>query len=425
MSYLSQGFYTKSTYTNWDGLWSGFNSQNSNFFITILDTKETKNSFNNSTSAVYSSISSYVNIYDGSTHTIIFGWKSNGIALSGVNDLLHKSSILSIDNFIFSPNSTNSVSGKSTPLSFIYNDSNKATNWAFGGFYPTADSSTSKTSNYQTNKNFNGLIEKIIIWDKMLTGSTVLNSLGQVNQTISGLWKSAIDGENAFTGNNLKSVSSNVICYFDFLTSQIGSLTARDYSGTSLSGAQLSPASGHTLNIYGGTLSGISSYLLYDVNNNIPSINFPNGLIQFVDENNLIRNIGIIFYEFGLIVLDNEYITGSNSGLPFLSTLSLSSMGFNTSTGFNINYITFDKNQKSQRMIVTTKAISSDFNYTNNITGLIQQTGEQLIKQNQGTYVSSVGLYNSLNDLLAVAKLNNPIRKDVDHSITVNVNIDF
>lgn len=425
MAILSSNNYPTSTYYDWYGLCGGYNITNDSFFLTVQDAKETKDPYNNSTSASFNNISNYVNIYDGTTHVIMFGWKANGIALTGVSQLIHRSGILTVDNFSFSPNTTNSLSGKSTALSFIYNDSNNGTNLAFGGFYPNADSATSKINNYQSNKNFNGTIEKIVIWDKMLTGATNLTSLGQVNQTITGAWKAAIDDENAFSGSTLKSMSSNIIVYYDLKRDTVGSLTARDYAGTSLSGVQISPTTGHTLNIFGGAISGISSYVFYDVNNNNPSITFPNGIIQFIDENNLIRNVGTIFYDLGMIVLDNEYSAGSNSGFPILSRLSLSSMGFNTASGFNVNYISFDKDQKAQRMIITAKATSGEFNTTQNITGLIQQTGEQLLKQNQGTYVTSVGLYNSLGDLLATAKLNRPIRKDEDHSVTVNVNIDF
>lgn len=425
MAILSANNYPPSTYYDWYGLCGGFDINNDSFFLTVQDAKETKDPYNNSSSASFNNISNYVNIYDGSTHTILFGWKANGIALTGVSQLIHRSGVLTIDNFAFSPNSTNSSSGKSTSLSFIYNDTNNGTNWAFGGFYPNADSATSKTNTYQANKNFNGIIEKIVIWDKMLTGATTLSTFGSVNQTITGAWKAAIDDENAFSGGILKSMSSNVIAYYDLKRDAVGSLTARDYAGTSLSGFQISPTTGHTLNIFGGSISGISSYLLYDVNNNNPSLTFPNGIIQFVDENNLTRNVGTIFYDLGMVVLDNEYVAGSNSGFPILSRLSLSSMGWNTPTGFNVNYISFDKDQKAQRMIITARANSGEFNSTQNITGIIQQTGEQLLKQNQGTYVTSVGLYNSLGDLLAVAKLNEPIRKDEDHSVTVNVNIDF
>ena len=41
------------------------------------------------------------------------------------------------------------------------------------------------------------------------------------------------------------------------------------------------------------------------------------------------------------------------------------------------------------------------------------------------TFVTTVGLYNSNNDLLAVAKLSRPVEKNDEKDLTVRVRLDF
>jgi len=411
---------TTTTYTPWDGFQGGFDGVNNTFFLTIQDAKETNYPYLNSVSSSFNNINSYVNIDDGSYHYIMFGWNMTGA-------VAYKRGILGVDNIVFRPTVFNDVSGKSTPLHFVFNDLGQETNWAFGGYYSTADSATSKT-NAQSIKNFNGDIQNIIIWDTLLT----LTANGNIVTNPGGQWQAATNGVNPFTDSTLGAASSHIIFYTNFQNDIVGGTTALDRAGSSVSGVQTNPSTGNTVYLYHTVLPGFFNYILYDVNNNSSTIYFPNGIIQFVDENGVSHNVGTIFYEFGIIILDNEYVkTGSTqsslSGLPLLSSLSVSSMGFNvlSNTGLNVNYISFNNQTLTQRLIASTFADSDDFNHTQNTTGIIAKTGQQLLNQNQGTYVSCVGLYNSLNDLIAVAKLNNPIRKDSDHTITVNVNLDF
>jgi hypothetical protein len=421
--------YSSATYTSWEGLLGGFDRNNDRIFWAIQDAREMGYPlYTNSSSSWFSGIGSYVNIYDGLYHNFIFGWNSSTTSISGTSQNYHRLGIVGIDNYVFSPDETNSVSGKSTPLEFVFNDVNEATQWAFGGYYPTAASCTSTDAFYQSTKNFNGVIDSITVWDTMLTGIATLTSTNRVSSNIGGTWGAAANSEHPLTGTNLVSASSRVIAYWDFSGGVVNSLSSIDYAGTSVSGAQVLPATGHVLNSWGAKMSGEFSYLLYDVNNNNPSISLPSGIVQFVDENGNIRNVGTIFYELGIIVFDNEYLVdaaGSNSGLPFIRTMSISSMGFNTTTGINVNYVSFVNEQNTERMIISAKSESGDFNYTLNPTGIIKTTGEQRLKTNQGTYPTSIGLYNAFNDLIAIAKLDTPIRKDEDHTVTINVNIDF
>jgi hypothetical protein len=74
------------------------------------------------------------------------------------------------------------------------------------------------------------------------------------------------------------------------------------------------------------------------------------------------------------------------------------------------------------------RARSGEFNYTENPSYISSSTGEIVYSSfinNPVTYVTTVGLYNDNNDLLAVAKLSRPLQKDFTKELLVRVRLDF
>ena len=74
------------------------------------------------------------------------------------------------------------------------------------------------------------------------------------------------------------------------------------------------------------------------------------------------------------------------------------------------------------------RARSSEFNYSENPSFISGSTGEVLYNQfinNPQTYITTVGLYNDVNELLAVAKLSRPLPKDFTSEALVRVKLDF
>ena len=74
-----------------------------------------------------------------------------------------------------------------------------------------------------------------------------------------------------------------------------------------------------------------------------------------------------------------------------------------------------------------TRVKNSEFNYTTNPT-VIDSNGNLLFTQliyNPQTYITTVGLYNTSGDLLAVAKLNKPLVKDFTKELLLRVKLDF
>ncbi len=71
---------------------------------------------------------------------------------------------------------------------------------------------------------------------------------------------------------------------------------------------------------------------------------------------------------------------------------------------------------------------SSEYNYSSNPSFISGSTGEVLYNSfinNPQTYMTTVGLYNDTNELLAVAKLSKPLPKDFTKEALVRVKLDF
>ena len=77
---------------------------------------------------------------------------------------------------------------------------------------------------------------------------------------------------------------------------------------------------------------------------------------------------------------------------------------------------------------VFVRARNSEFNYSENPSFISGSTGEVIypnfINQPQ-VYVTTIGMYNDSNDLLAVAKMSRPLLKDFTKEALVRVKLDF
>ena len=71
---------------------------------------------------------------------------------------------------------------------------------------------------------------------------------------------------------------------------------------------------------------------------------------------------------------------------------------------------------------------NKEYNYSNNPTFSNPNTGVLIqsdFKNDPKVYITTVGLYNDKNELLAVAKLSKPVRKSFDEEILLRVRLDF
>jgi len=89
--------------------------------------------------------------------------------------------------------------------------------------------------------------------------------------------------------------------------------------------------------------------------------------------------------------------------------------------------LSFNNTTELNSTVYFCRASSTKFNYSSNPT---YTTGSKIRVKNVASdtpmsYITTVGLYNSNNELLAVAKLSEPLKKDPSNEITLRVRLDY
>ena len=139
---------------------------------------------------------------------------------------------------------------------------------------------------------------------------------------------------------------------------------------------------------------------------------------------------GLVFPELGTILFNPGAISQSIH-VEALRTNN-SANGVNNQLFFDTidNGASFQLN--SQETITSdfifTRARNSEFNYTQNPTFISGSTGEiiyDIFINNPQVYMTTIGMYNDANELLAVAKLSRPLIKDFTKEALVRVKLDF
>ena len=92
---------------------------------------------------------------------------------------------------------------------------------------------------------------------------------------------------------------------------------------------------------------------------------------------------------------------------------------------------TFQNNTNINSNLIFCRATADEFNYSSNPTYTDAQNRIVVIEDGQEgvqrsfTYITTVGLYDTENNLLAVAKLSRPIEKNDEKDLTIRVRLDF
>jgi len=139
--------------------------------------------------------------------------------------------------------------------------------------------------------------------------------------------------------------------------------------------------------------------------------------------------------DVGLILLNPSSLT-----LPFMSggvDLNLDYNSNNNATENNntsiynlINnggYFSLNSEETITSDYIFVRVRNNEFNYTTN-PSVINSNGEfyyTSLVNNPQTFITTVGLYNDANELLAVAKLSKPLKKDFTKECLIRVKIDF
>jgi hypothetical protein len=138
---------------------------------------------------------------------------------------------------------------------------------------------------------------------------------------------------------------------------------------------------------------------------------------------------GLVFPDLGTIILNPSAISQSIAVAP---SRSYNAEGLNTQRLFNAisgaAYFSLNSQETVTSDYVFVRARNSEFNYSENPSFISGSTGEVIysnfINQPQ-VYVTTIGMYNDSNDLLAVAKMSRPLLKDFTKEALVRVKLDF
>jgi hypothetical protein len=153
-------------------------------------------------------------------------------------------------------------------------------------------------------------------------------------------------------------------------------------------------------------------------------------------------NYGLFYPSLGLLVLNPDALTSTvgfavssytGTAAPFAPVTSSSpTFQYNQAGLYRSIKLGADFQARSSEMISSThyfvRLRNKDFNYTNNPSFFDETTGEinqQVFITDPKTYATTVGLYNTNNELLAVAKTSRPIQKSFDTEVLLRVRLDW
>jgi hypothetical protein len=156
--------------------------------------------------------------------------------------------------------------------------------------------------------------------------------------------------------------------------------------------------------------------------------------------------VGLIYYQAGVAVVSGSAFVSLAGGGALTNTTpgtlemgtSFGKTGFHATTGSTIETMaasfrtrtynmSFNNTTELNSTIYFCRAGHGDFNYSSNPTYL---SGSEIRVKTRAsdtpvTYFTTIGLYSADNELLAVAKLSEPLRKDPTTEITLRVRLDY
>lgn len=186
---------------------------------------------------------------------------------------------------------------------------------------------------------------------------------------------------------------------------------------------------------------------------------------NIVDSANTARTVGLMFYDRGIAVLDmakitsaSQYVSGNIDAMHSIGRIVLGSAG--TQTQYTSKFIpdfvvsasidnivdhvasarmgsgssaaiTFQNVTNINSSLIFCRADAEEFNYSSNPTFTDDEDRIQVIDvgqedvQTSFTYVTSVGLYDANDNLLAVAKLSRPVEKTAERPLEFRVRLDY
>ena len=136
-------------------------------------------------------------------------------------------------------------------------------------------------------------------------------------------------------------------------------------------------------------------------------------LIEKADTTNV---VGTVFYDTGTMVFhggdysrDTNFLIDSSSGFVFGPGATAGNVAINNLSFISLNML--------KRSVFFTRAFNQEFNYSNNPTAIANASLGSIssnLTGNPTSFITTIGLYNTNNELLAIAKTAPPVKKDFD-----------
>jgi hypothetical protein len=186
---------------------------------------------------------------------------------------------------------------------------------------------------------------------------------------------------------------------------------------------------------------------------------------NIVNAANTSENVGLIFYDRGIVVLDvekvmsgSDVISGSIRAINSAGSVVLSPVvsgvfspeqklfpdllvsasiddivdhvcATRFSSGSSDAAITFQNVTGINSTLVFCRAGVDEFNYSSNPSYVDEENLIRVIEDEETdqafSYITSIGLYDANDNLLAVAKLSRPVKKDPTQDLTFKIRLDF
>ena len=136
----------------------------------------------------------------------------------------------------------------------------------------------------------------------------------------------------------------------------------------------------------------------------------------YPDAGVLLFNASAISHSVGLDVVRTNNTDGKNNEV-FYRAISASAA----------SYFILDSEEKITSQYYFTRVKNKEFNYTTN-SSFIESDGTlsfSSMNDNPQTYITTIGLYNDDNELVAVAKMSQPLTKDFTKEALIKVKLDY
>jgi hypothetical protein len=140
--------------------------------------------------------------------------------------------------------------------------------------------------------------------------------------------------------------------------------------------------------------------------------------------------VGLLYYQAGIAAITASVFPSSNFSGSYSLNASLSGNTIQViadSFRQRLYNIQFNNTTELNSTVYFCRANHNEFNYSSNPTYV---SSSKIVVKNTSTdapvsYITTVGLYSADNELLAVAKLSEPLKKDPTNELTVRVRLDY